>query len=172
MDKYVGLAKKTIETYIKNGEIIKCPSDLGKELLEKKAGVFVSLHKKSSHDLRGCIGTFKPTKENIAQEIISNAISAAFRDPRFNPLTAEELNDLEINVDVLGEPEEIKSKSGLNVKKYGLIVKSQDGRLGLLLPDIDGVNDVADQISIACRKAGISPLEKIFLFRFSVERHK
>ena len=172
MDKYVELAKKTIETYIKSGQLTECPPELPEELLINKAGVFVSLHKKSNHDLRGCIGTFQPTKQNIGQEIISNAVSAAFRDPRFNPLTAEELNDLEINVDVLSEPELIQSKDDLDVKKYGVIVKSKDGHLGLLLPDIDGVNNVDDQIAIACRKAGLNPSETIALYRFTVERHK
>ena len=156
MDTYVNLAKQTIEKYIKTGEKIKPPADLPKELLVKKAGVFVSLHKKSDHSLRGCIGTFLPTQDNLALEIIENAISASTRDPRFNPLTESELNDLEINVDVLSEPEPVKDIKELNPKKYGLIVKTPDGRAGLLLPDI-GVETTEEQIAICCQKGGIDP---------------
>jgi len=172
MDAYVQLAKQTIETYIKNGKKIQPPADLPKELLEKKAGVFVSLHKKTDHSLHGCIGTFLPTQENIAAEIIENAISSATRDPRFMPLTEKELADLEINVDVLSEPAPVKDVKELDPKKYGVIVKTADGRAGLLLPDI-GVETVNEQISICCRKGDINPSnDKLMIFRFTVERHK
>jgi hypothetical protein len=172
MDSCVNLAKQTIEQYIKTGEKIKPPVDLPKEWLEKKAGVFVSLHKKSDHSLRGCIGTFLPTQENIASEIIENAISSATHDPRFMPLTEKELANLEINVDVLSEPAPVKDIKELDPKKYGVIVKTTDGRAGLLLPDI-GVETVNEQISICCQKGGISPLnDKLIIFKFTVERHK
>lgn len=173
MDNCLSLAKKTIETYINTGQIIKLPAGLPKEMLERKAGVFVSLHVKSSHDLRGCIGTFSPTKENIASEIISNAISASTRDPRFNPLNSQELDDLEINVDVLSPPEPVDNIKALNAKKYGVIVKTDDGRAGLLLPDLEGVNTPEEQIDICCQKGGIDPkTDEISLFKFTVERHK
>jgi len=172
MDQYIKLAQQTIETYLKEGRLIKPPSNLSQEMLKKKAGVFVSLHKKNG-DLRGCIGTFLPTQENIAQEIIHNAISAAFRDPRFYPLQEDELKDLEISVDILSEPEPVDSIEKLNAKKYGIIVKADDGRTGLLLPDIEGVDTVDEQILIACQKAGINPFkEKYQIYRFTVERHK
>lgn len=170
MDPYITLAKKTIEKYIKNGEIIEPPKNLPKEMLTKKAGVFVSLHKKG--ELRGCIGTYLPTKENIAKEIISNAISSSTRDPRFPPVRIDELEDLEISVDVLSEPEKINSLNQLDPKKYGVIVKTIDGRSGLLLPDIEGINHPEEQVAIACAKANILPTEKIQLYRFTVERHK
>lgn len=173
MDAYIQLAKQTVETYIKTGEKIKPPADLPKEMLEKKAGVFISLHKKSDHSLRGCIGTFLPTQENIAHEIIENAISSSTADPRFLPVTESEFEDLEVNVDVLSEPERVKDKSGLDPKKYGVIVKTADGRAGLLLPDLDGVNTVEEQISICCQKGGINPsYDKLMFYRFTVERHK
>ena len=173
MDPYIELAKETISTFLKENQIIKPKENLPKEMLETKAGVFVSLHKKSDHSLRGCIGTFLPTRENIAQEIIHNAISASCEDPRFIPLSSLELNDLEISVDVLSEPERIKSIDELDPKKYGIIVKSTDGGAGLLLPDIEGVKTVDDQISIACQKAGIDPsFEKFSILRFTVFRHK
>jgi len=172
MDAYIQLAKQTIEQYVKTGEKIKPLTDLPKELLEKKAGVFVSLHKKSDHSLRGCIGTFLATQENIATEIIENSISSATRDPRFMPLTEKELADLEINVDVLSEPTPVKDVKDLDPKKYGVIVKTTDGRTGLLLPDI-GVETVNEQISICCQKGRISPShDKLMIFKFTVERHK
>jgi len=141
-------------------------------MINQKAGVFVSLHKKSDHSLRGCIGTFLPTKNNIAGEIISNAISAAFKDPRFTPLTENELDDLEINVDVLSKPESITDLKQLDPKKYGLLVKNVQGRSGLLLPDI-GIKTIEEQFSVCCQKGGINPVnDKIKLYRFTVERHK
>jgi len=165
---YVKLARETIENYIKNRQILTLPSDIPEEMINQKAGVFVSLKKFGS--LRGCIGTFMPTKENIAQEIIRNAISAATGDPRFSPVTVTELNDLNISVDVLSSPEEISDISELDPKKYGVIVGS-GYKKGLLLPDLEGVDTVEEQIDIAKRKAGIYPGEKVKLYRFEVKRY-
>ncbi len=136
-------------------------------MINQKAGVFVSL--KKFGDLRGCIGTFMPTQENIAQEIIKNAISAAVDDPRFSPVTASEVEDLSISVDVLSAPEEVKDVSQLDPKKYGVIVSS-GYKKGLLLPDLEGVDTAEYQIDIAKRKAGIYPDEKVKLYRFEVKR--
>ena len=138
------------------------------EMKNDRAGVFVSIHEDGR--LRGCIGTFLPTRENIAREIISNAVSASTRDPRFDPIGPEELQRLEINVDVLSAPERIESKAELDVKRYGVIV-SCGSRRGLLLPDLDGVDTVDEQVSIAMRKGGIREGEKITLERFEVIRH-
>lgn len=171
MDPYIELAKKAIETFIKEGRVLEVPPYLPKEMLEKKAGVFVSLHKRSTGELRGCIGTFIPCFKNIAGEIINNAISSATKDPRFLPLKPEELEDLEIKVDVLSEPEPAKMED-LDPKKYGVIIKSKDGKTGLLLPDIPGVEKVEEQIQICKDKAWISPDEPIEIFRFTVERHE
>ena len=172
MDAYTELAKKTIDHYLHKGDILEVPTDLPPEMLQDKAGVFVTLHKKDG-DLRGCIGTFQPTQENIAKEIIQNAVSSAIRDPRFPSLTKEELNEIDINVDVLTAPEPTKSPGELDVKKYGILVKTQDNRSGLLLPDIEGVDNVEQQIAIACRKGGIDPdFDQISLFKFKVIRHK
>ncbi|MCK4309754.1 MAG: AmmeMemoRadiSam system protein A, partial [Candidatus Atribacteria bacterium] len=153
---YVRLARETIENYIKNGKMISPPNDLPDDMIKQKAGVFVSI--KKIGNLRGCIGTFMPTQENIAQEIIKNAISAAVDDPRFPPITVSELNDLTISVDVLSAPEEISDISELNPEKYGVIVSS-GYKKGLLLPDLEGVDTAEEQIDIAKRKAGIHPGE-------------
>ena len=111
-----------------------------------------------------------PTQENIAQEIIKNAISAAVDDPRFSPVNASELEDLTISVDVLSPPEEISDISELDPKKYGVIVSS-GYKKGLLLPDLEGVDTAEEQVDIARRKAGIYPDEKVKLYRFEVKRY-
>ena len=120
--------------------------------------------------VRGCIGTIASTQKNLALEIIHNAVSAVSKDPRFEPVTEDELKYLDINVDVLGEAESIESEEELDVKKYGVIVQSGYKR-GLLLPDIDGIDTVEEQVAIARRKGGIAPGEKVDLFRFEVVRH-
>ena len=97
-------------------------------------------------------------------------MSAVSKDPRFEPVKENELKYLDISVDILGDAEKINSMSELDVKKYGVIVQSGFKR-GLLLPDLDGVDTVEQQVSIARRKGGISPDEKIELFRFEVVRH-
>ena len=167
-DEYVRLARKSLEKYILAGEIISTPPDLPAVMLKEKAGAFVSIHKGGR--LRGCIGTFLPTRDNIAEEIIYNAISASTKDPRFRPIEAEELPFLDINVDILSAPEKIDSKDELDVKKYGVIV-SKGFKRGLLLPDLEGVDTVDEQISIAKQKAGIREDEEVQLQRFEVVRH-
>ena len=164
----VKLAKNTLETFIKEGIIIGPPDPLP-PLFQEQAGVFVSLHKFGQ--LRGCIGTFEPARDNIAREIISNVINSATRDPRFSPVTADELKHLEYNVDVLTAPEPVEDISKLDPKKYGVIVE-RDYRKGLLLPDLEGVDTVEQQIDICRRKAGISPYEEVQLYRFEVKRYK
>ena len=168
-DIYVRLARNTIEKYISQGIIPDVPDDLPKELLKNRAGAFVSIHEHGR--LRGCIGTILATKECIAKEIIDNAISASTKDPRFDPITKDELDWLEINVDILSEPEDIDSKDQLDVKRYGVIVTSGYKR-GLLLPDLEGVDDVDTQVSIAMRKGGIKPGDDYTLQRFEVIRHR
>ena len=132
------------------------------------AGTFVSLHRHGH--LRGCIGTIAPMQPNVAQEIIGNAISAASRDPRFLPVTPDELADLEISVDVLDEPETIASIDDLDVKEYGVIVE-RGLRRGLLLPNLEGVDTPQEQVAIALSKAGIQPRERYAMQRFRVTRY-
>ena len=167
-DAYVKLARASAEYFVKNGEVMPLPEDVAPELLNVRAGAFVSIHKFGA--LRGCIGTIASTQKNLALEIIENAVSAVSKDPRFQPVTEDELKYLDINVDVLGEAEKISSPAELDVKKYGVIVQSGYKR-GLLLPDLDGVDTVEQQISIARRKGGIAPDEEVDLFRFEVVRH-
>jgi MEMO1 family protein len=167
-DEYVALARKTIETYIKDGKMVTVPQGLSDELYSQQKGVFVSIKKQGR--LRGCIGTIEPSYSSIANEIIHNAISASTRDPRFNPIEAFELDDLTISVDVLFPPEDIDDTSKLDVIKYGVIV-NKGFRRGLLLPNLEGVDSVKEQVSIALQKAGINEKEDYQLQRFRVVRH-
>ena len=167
-DAYVKLARASVEAWVRRHEHISVPEGLPEEMLTRSAGTFVSLHRHGR--LRGCIGTIMATQENIAEEIIQNGISACSRDPRFPPVTVGELNGLEISVDVLGELEPVASPDDLDVKRYGVIV-SHGRKRGLLLPNLDGVDTVEEQIRIAREKGGIRKSEPYSLERFEVVRH-
>lgn len=180
------LARASIEAYVRGRERIE-PADVLdaileekggdaekraalEELLERPAACFVSL--KEHGQLRGCIGTLAPTKADLAHEICGNAISAACADPRFPHVRADELGELVLDVDVLSEPEPVDFLTDLDPAVYGVIVSAADGRRGVLLPDLAGVDTVEEQVAIAARKGGIDPRsERLFLERFTVERH-
>lgn len=147
----------------------RSPERIAAPELQSKVACFVSLHNPDD-SLRGCIGTIMPTKSTLEEEIKTNALSAAFRDPRFRPLRPEELEGLSISVDVLGEPEAIASLDELNPKIYGVIVAAGDKR-GVLLPDLPGVDTVEQQLTIAMQKAGIDQNTPIGAYRFKVERY-
>ena len=167
MHSLVRLAKKTVEMYISEGKVLKPPKLTLR--MKDRAGVFVSIHRLG--ELRGCIGTLEPQRSNVAEEIILNAISSATRDPRFLPITPNELKDLDYSVDVLTKPEPIKSQDQLDPKRYGVIVEA-GWRKGVLLPDLEGVDSVDYQIDICRQKAGIGPNEPVKLYRFEVKRYK
>lgn len=168
-DPWVKLARRSLETYVKTGQrLTSLPEDLPAEMTTQQAGAFVSLHKNGQ--LRGCIGTIAPTCDNLAWEIVQNAISACSRDPRFSPVRPNELDELEYSVDVLGAPEPVDSPAALDPKTYGVIV-SCGGKRGLLLPDLDGVDSVEAQLSIALQKGGIRENEPYKIERFKVVRH-
>lgn len=168
-DACVRLARLSLETYVKTGRYAKLPPDLPQELLGRRAGAFVSLKKFGR--LRGCIGTVDAQTPSLAEEILENAVSAGTRDPRFPRVTREELPELSYSVDVLGEPEKINSAAELDVKRYGVIVRS-GSRRGLLLPDLEGVDTPEEQLAIAMRKGRIRQGEPVTLERFEVVRHK
>lgn len=196
----VELAKKAVETFVREGKIISPPEDLSEEFLKRRSGTFVTIEKDSK--LRGCIGTYLPIRPNIVQEIISNAIAAATEDYRFGPIEEKELSSLSYAVYILSEPElagifdNVVSKFAranleekLDPEKYGIIVKtvpiaSSGGievvfnghfvaKTGLLLPDLEGIDTIEKQISIACQKGGINPQkEKILIYKFTVEKYQ
>jgi AmmeMemoRadiSam system protein A len=165
----VELAKLSLNSFFKLGCAIDPPENIPAEFLNKRAGAFVCL--KKDGDLRGCIGTIQPTYANLAEEIMANAIQAAVADPRFDSVIAAELPHLTYSVDVLGEPEPIDTKELLDPKVYGVIVRS-GFKTGLLLPNLDGVDTIDDQIGIAKRKAGIGRFEDVELYRFKVIRYE
>ena len=163
------LARLTIETFVRTGTIITPPEQIS-DLLTTRAGCFVCI-KTNAGDLRGCIGTFEPAKDSLAEEIIANAIHAATRDPRFPPVREDELSGLKFSVDVLSAPEPCRAEH-LDAHVYGVIVEDQNGiHRGLLLPDLEGIDTPAQQIEIASRKAGIAPGGDVKLFRFCADRY-
>jgi AmmeMemoRadiSam system protein A len=171
MDQYIKLAKYAIKEYVRTGKIVSVPDNLPPEFYEKKGGVFVSLYK--GEELRGCIGTYLPAHKNLAEEITLNAIAACSQDSRFCPVTAEDLPDISVEVSLLSEPEKISDLHELDPKNYGVIVRSPNGQCGLLLPAIEGIDSVEQQLSIACQKGGINPAtdKKIKIYKFSVEKY-
>lgn len=164
----VQLARRAVERYVLERVVIPAPTVLTPAMLEC-AGVFVSIKKRG--ELRGCIGTFEPTHDSVAEEIIHNAISAATRDPRFPPVHREELLSLRYSVDVLSQPVPVLDLALLEPRRYGVIVV-KGGRRGLLLPDLEGVDTVAQQLEIARKKAGIFPGESAEILSFEVRRYQ
>jgi len=163
----VQLARRSISYYLTHGKLLPL-TDQERQVLPEQAAAFVSL-KKGGH-LRGCIGTVTPVQECLAAEIVCNAVSAATQDPRFPPVDASELPELEVSVDVLTPPEPVETLAELDPKRYGIIVR-QGRRSGLLLPLLEGVNTVTEQIAIAQQKAGIPSGVPIEVYRFTVVRY-
>ncbi len=164
----VRIAVRAIESCVREGRVLDARevSDL-EPGIEGSSGVFVCI--KKSGELRGCIGTFQPVRGDVVEEIIHNAAGSCTRDPRFFPVKPDELADLEVSVDILSQPERTEV-SELDPKRYGVIVQA-GSRLGLLLPDLEGVEDVETQLAIAKQKAGIRPDEPVEVFRFTVDRY-
>ncbi|MBZ9686504.1 AmmeMemoRadiSam system protein A [Clostridium estertheticum] len=167
-DVYVRLARESLTHYLIEGDFMDEPSYVTEEMTNNKRGVFVSL--KKFGQLRGCIGTIFPVTDSIASEIMRNAIEAGEEDPRFSPVSEGELEDIVFSVDVLTEPIPAL-KEELDPKKYGVVVRS-GRKSGLLLPDLEGVNTIEEQISIVLNKAGISTNEDYSIEKFEVIRHK
>jgi len=178
-DAFIKTARAAIEKWAKEGEqlswhevknsVFQGRSELVDGLEERKAGVFVSIHKDGC--LRGCIGTISPVRECVAEEIISNAISAASNDPRFVPLRSDELTEIEIKVDVLGSLEKVATEGELDSSRYGVVVEAGCKR-ALLLPNLDGIDSVEKQLEAVKRKADIDETEECEIYRFEVERHE
>ena len=168
-DPLVTLARQAVESYVRERVILHPSAGSGGEL--RRAGTFVSLHLPDG-SLRGCMGTTEPQMGSIEEEVVANAITAATRDPRFYPVGLQELEGLNISVDVLGPAEEVGGLEEMDPKRYGMIVGTLDGRRALLLPDLDGVDTVEQQLRITCRKGNIDPdNDQYRLYRFAVERH-
>lgn len=168
MHPLVKLAKDAIELYLRQGKVLEPREEDRTPDMTGQAGVFVCLKVRGM--LRGCIGTFEPTESDVAHEVVRNAISAATCDPRFPAVDDGELDTIEYTVDVLTPPERIPDSRELDPRRYGVIVRSGNRR-GLLLPDLEGVDTVEYQVSIAMQKAGIPPGTPVELSRFEVKRY-
>ncbi|HEY9844458.1 MAG: AmmeMemoRadiSam system protein A [Candidatus Sericytochromatia bacterium] len=164
------LARETVETFIHKGQAPSPPESGLENFGQMRAGVFVTL-KTTDGRLRGCIGTIAPVCANILEETIQNAVSAATRDPRFPPVQPQELKNLAYSVSVLHPPEQIYGMDALDPRKYGVIVACR-GRRGLLLPDLEGIDTVEDQVRHAMHKGGIFPTETVELYRFQVDKYE
>lgn len=171
---YTGLARKTIEEFARTGKMMAVPENLPPEFYSARSGTFVTIHKQEAgkRRLRGCVGTIEPTQDNIAQEIIRNAILASQQDDRFPPVQKDELSSLDYEVSLLDPPERIYTDQDLDPAKFGVILRTEDGRCGLLLPDIEGVDTPLHQIGIAGAKGGIDlGCEQFSLWRFTVKKY-
>ncbi len=163
------LARKSIVYFIEHKELLPLPENLPQNLLLTQAGCFVSLHKGKA--LRGCIGTMCACQNSLAEEIIYNAVTAANEDPRFPAVRQDEVAELDISVDVLGELEDISSPAELDPLRYGVYVQ-RGRRSGVLLPRLEGVETIEEQLDIALAKAGIAAEEDFTLSRFEVRRYE
>ncbi|CAM2005984.1 AmmeMemoRadiSam system protein A [Acanthopleuribacter pedis] len=163
MTDYCQLARQALHTYLSDGDTYEPDQNAG-----ARAGCFVSLHTREG-DLRGCIGTIQPRYFDLHDEIVENAIAAGTRDPRFPPVSLNELASLTLDVSVLKEPEPVNGLSELDPQRYGVIIRN-GRRRGVLLPGLDGVDSVDQQLSITRRKAGIGEAEPIEISRFEVEK--
>lgn len=171
MDPLLELARMAVEAAARHRRRIEdVPAELGARIPSVPRACFVSLHD-ARGELRGCIGTLEPTGSSLGGEILRNAWSAALQDRRFSPLAESELPGLQVKVDVLGPLEPVAGPEALDPRRYGVVVAADDGRRGVLLPDLEGVDSVAQQVAIARRKAGIGDREPVRLQRFTVERH-
>lgn len=169
VDPYVALARASVEHFVRTGTELPLPERLPADMISQRAGAFVSLHERG--DLRGCIGTIGPVTESVAHEVVRNGIAACSQDPRFPAVMPDELDTLSYSVDVLAPPESVASPAELDTRRFGVIV-TQGRKRGLLLPNLDGIDTVEQQLSIAKQKAGISPFDDdVQLERFEVVRH-
>lgn len=164
------LARDAITHYLETGQILPTPST-APAVLSSPAGIFVSLHQPNGQ-LRGCIGTITSSKPSAAAELISSAIAAATQDPRFPPVTIQELPQLIISVDILSPPSTAINLNQLDPQIDGLIVSTIDGRQGLLLPALPDITTVQEQISICRHKANIGTSEPITILSFHSQRYQ
>lgn len=170
MSMYTDLARNAVEYYIRNGEFMPLPDDLPAEFFNERAGVFVTIKKKG--ELRACVGTDLPVRNNLAGEIVCNAVTAATDDHRFGSVEDDELPYLSYEVSVLSSLEPVEDIGELDPLKYGLLVRGNSGKSAVLLPDLEGIDGGMQQMRVVCNKAGIDPeREEMSLYRFSVKRY-
>lgn len=160
----IKLARDTVTQYLQNGRILKPPKDTPKKLFEQ-CGVFVTISslRGSEKELRGCIGYPYPTSP-LVEAVIDSAINASTQDPRFEPMTQQELDKVVFEISVLTPPEPVEvndPKEYLNkikVGEDGLIIE-QGYRKGLLLPQVPIEWGWCEEefLCQCCMKAGLPP---------------
>jgi hypothetical protein len=162
-------AANVVEHWVKTKS--RFQADTLSDIFMTKAACFVSLHTIDG-GLRGCIGTIEPRCSDLAEEIVENAIAAAERDSRFEPVVELELENIYVTVDVLSEPQ-LTTPDELNPAKFGLIISDGHFRRGVLLPALEGVKTSSEQIRIVKRKAGLTNIENNLLkfYRFTSTRY-
>jgi AmmeMemoRadiSam system protein A len=168
----LALARETVERYVRTGSVadppfgpsVEPPAGLG-----EPSGAFVTL--RLGGRLRGCVGTLASTRSDVAREIVAAAVAAASADPRFSPVRPDELAALDYEVDIVGAVEPVEGLEDLDPGRYGVLVEA-DGRRGVLLPDLAGVETAARQVDIAREKAGLAPGVAMRLSRFTVRRYR
>jgi AmmeMemoRadiSam system protein A len=164
-----GIARRSVEAAFRGnggGPVLKHSG-----IAAERHAVFVTI-RHADGDLRGCVGDLRPRCVNVAMETWQLARDAAFRDHRFSPVTADELPGLSFEVSVLSPLEEVASTAALDPERYGVVVESDDGRRGALLPGIDGLDTVEEQLSMVRRKGGMTATEPVRLWRFTVNKFR
>jgi AmmeMemoRadiSam system protein A len=164
MSPIAQIAKRAIEAW-SLGRVMRTPAGG-----TPTAPLFVTLRDPYG-ELRGCIGHLVPTRKTLEDEVAMIAVLAASRDPRFPPVRPEEVPDLRIEVDVIGPSETVQDLGALDPSRYGVVVWAE-GRRGVMLPNVDGVEDAATQVEMARQKAGIEPGGAVNIARFEVTRHE
>lgn len=125
------------------------------EVLRRPSGAFVTLEKHG--ELRGCIGSIHAVAA-LVQSVSTSAINAAFRDPRFEPVAREEMDEIAIEISVMSPIVTVRDFGEIVVGRDGLIV-TKDGRAGLLLPQVATEYgwDRDTFLRHTCLKAGLPP---------------
>lgn len=165
------MARLIVEKYVGEGKIVQLKGELTGTLGEK-AGVYVSIYKltQNGKELRGESCKILPTPPIIANEIISNAI-AATHNKNFEKIRPDELKDLIYSVDIIHTPQKVVKFEELDPKKYGIIVSSGLLKKAVILPNIEGINTVEEQLAAAKQKAEIAPEAKVNVERFTSKRY-
>ena len=154
--KLLQIARDSITSVLERRDIRFVESDV-EESLRRPAGAFVTLSTREGH-LRGCIGSIHPVAP-LFRAVSQSAMNAAFRDPRFSPVSREEWQHLELEISVMGPIERVLCFDEILVGRDGLII-SRGGLAGLLLPQVATEHnwDRETFLSQTCVKAGLSPV--------------
>lgn len=124
--------------------------------LEEHRGAFVTLHRAKDGDLRGCVGMMR-SDESLVATVARMAVASGTQDGRFDPVSGEELSEVQIEISALGPLRPIRPED-VEVGRHGLLISHQ-GRRGVLLPQIPVEHgwDRESFLDHTCMKAGLVP---------------